>query len=205
LTIVCISINPIGDKSVHVRSDEELIQSLINGDQNAFDMLFKKYSRPLIFFIQQIIHDKSRTEDIFQDTFIKVLENADKFDSRYHFSTWIYRIAFNLSINELKKRKRERILLCNPDEKYTADGERELFEPHPEPITPFDYVLQNEQSAQINSALNRLTTAQRTAFMLKFNHHLTYDEIADVMECSSGTVKSRIHYAVEKIKEIIGA
>jgi len=189
---------------VHICSDEELVQALKNGDISAFDVLFKKYSKPLLFFINQIIHNKSRAEDIFQDTFVKVLEHKEKYDDRYRFSTWIYRIALNLSINELQKKKREHILLCHSHNSGSAAAEKKQSEPYRDFFTPLDYVLQNEQISHIEAALHTLTASQRAAFVLKFYHHLSYEEIAAVMECSIGTVKSRIHYAVENIKNSIG-
>lgn len=183
-----------------VKKDEELIKACAEGDHAAFDILFKKYARPLTFFINQILHNQNRAEDIFQDTFIKVLENAGKFDDRYKFSTWIYRIALNLSINEIRKRQREngRMYAQNIHNTY-----RDILDTIPNKKTPADILESKDRASRINDALNHLSVSKRTAFVLKFYHHLSYEEIANIMNCSIGTVKSRIHYAVEKIQVIV--
>ncbi|KPK95786.1 hypothetical protein AMJ80_03650 [bacterium SM23_31] len=183
-----------------VKKDEELIKACTQGDHAAFDILFKKYARPLTFFIDQILHNRNRAEDIFQDTFIKVLENAGKFDNRYKFSTWIYRIALNLCINELRKRQREnrRIYSQNMDNIYCN-----ILDRIPYLTTPVDILEKKECANRINDALSYLSVSKRTAFVLKFYHHLSYEEIGEIMNCSTGTVKSRIHYAVEKIQVIV--
>lgn len=189
-------------KKLVLGTDEQLIKQCSDGDHAAFDMLFKKYSRPLTYFIYQIIRDHDRSQDIFQDTFMKVLERADRFDEKYRFSTWIYRIAMNLSINELRKKKRENGIRHFPE---SLPGESDPFDSFDNRgSTPHDITEQRDLSEKVERALCKLPDPKRIAFMLKFHHNLSYEEIANIMECSPGTVKSRIHYAVEQLQILVG-
>ena len=186
-----------------VKSDEQLIKACAMGNEEAFDLLFKKYARPLTFFINQMLYDRNRSEDIFQDTFLKVLENADKFNDRYKFSTWVYRIAINLCINELRKKRREQSRVVNKSS-FNADFDNFNFiESFSHDVTPFEILQKKDRKDRVNEALISLPESKRIAFILKFYHHLSYDEIASITECSLGTVKSRIHYAVEKIQILV--
>ena len=186
-----------------VKNDEQLIKACANGNEEAFDLLFKKYARPLTFFINQMLYDQNRSEDIFQDTFIKVLENAEKFNDRYKFSTWVYRIAINLCINELRKRRREQSKMVN-NSPYNPDFDNYNFiESFSHDDTPFEILQKKDRTNRINEAMKSLPQSKRIAFILKFYHFLSYEEIASIMECSIGTVKSRIHYAVGKIQVLV--
>ncbi len=182
-----------------VYRDEELIRRCASGDHQAFDLLFKKYARPLTNFIFNILHDRIRSEDIFQDTFIKVFKNSHKFDNRFKFSTWVYRIALNLSINELKKRKRDK------DHKF--DDEKNgntILDNLSDFITPEEIIERKEKNEKVKAAVEKLPEKKRIAFVLKFYNQLSYEEIAEITECSIGTVKSRIHYSIEKLQIIAG-
>lgn len=190
-------------KKLVLGSDEQLIKQCSKGNHEAFDMLFKKYSRPLTYFIFQIIRDHDRSQDIFQDTFIKVLERADQFNDSYRFSTWIYRIAMNLSINELRKRKRENGIRHFPG---TTDNKTDPFDSFDSgnEKDPLEKAELKDLSSKVDCALRKLPDPKRIAFILKFHHNLSYEEIAGIMECSTGTVKSRIHYAVEQLQILVG-
>jgi len=191
-------------KKLQIGSDEELIKQCSQGNHAAFDILFKKYARPLTYFIYQNVHDHDRAQDIFQDTFMKVLEKAGSFNDQYRFSTWLYRIALNLSINELRKKQRENSRFLNisiydaPENTLTALSILQNRE------TPYDTTMKNDMLDRIDEAVTRLPAPKRVSFLLKFYHNLSYEEIAQIIGCSTGTVKSRIHYAVEQIQILAG-
>ncbi len=184
--------------------DEELIKNCALGDTGAFDLLFKKYAKPLTHFIYNIIYDKERAEDIFQDTFLKVFENSDKFNDKFRFSTWIYRIALNLSINELKRINRQNKIWINPSRDVFKKPETDYLVNYSDNIDPQDILQKKESEDQLKSAIEKLPGTKKLAFILKFYQHKNYEEIAKIMECSVGTVKSRIHYAVEKLQILVG-
>ena len=185
-------------------TDEQLIERCSAGDQAAFDLLFKKYARPLTYFIEQIIHDHDRAEDIFQDTFLRMLKNKEKYDTKYRFSTWIYRIALNLSINELRKRQRENGRIVHKPESDEPDRYLDILDTLSSGDDPYRNIERKDLAEKVGTALGRLPAPKRIAFILKFYHHLSYDEIAGVMGCTRGTIKSRIHYAVEELQILVG-
>ncbi len=187
-----------------IGTDEELIKRCAEGDHSAFDTLFKKYGKQLTFFIHQIINDFDRAQDIFQDTFIKVLEKADQFNDKFRFSTWLYRIALNLSINELKRKQRENNRKYNGRSSDNHDNSEDILNNLRALDTPQSLMEKQDMIERVTKALNRIPGAKRTAFILKFYHNLSYEEIAGVMECSKGTVKSRIHYALEHLQVLVG-
>jgi len=185
-------------------SDEELIKQCALGNDAAFETLFRKYAQPLTHFILQIIHDKDRAQDIFQDTFLKVLKNADSFNDRYKFTTWLYRIALNLSINELRQRKRAGTRMQMHSPAAPADASMEIREAFSAPETPMDILEKKDLADRVAAAVNQLSGPKKIAFILKFYHNGTYEEIARIMDCSLGTVKSRIYYAVDKLQFLLG-
>ncbi|MFC1492440.1 RNA polymerase sigma factor [candidate division KSB1 bacterium] len=184
--------------------DEELIRNCASGDTEAFDLLFKKYAKPLTHFIYNIIYDRDRAEDIFQDTFLKVYENSGKFNDKFKFSTWIYRIALNLSINELKRIKRQSRFWFNPAKDLYDKPETDFLDSFSDHSDPEEILEKKETEEQIKFAIERLPGTKKVAFILKFYQHLSYEEIANIMDCSVGTVKSRIHYAIEKLQILVG-
>ena len=88
-------------------TEQSLVMRCREGDLGAFDILYRKYGTPLVNFLDRMIHDTGLAEDMFQETFIRVLENIERYNPAYRFSTWIYKIATNLCLNELKRQKRE--------------------------------------------------------------------------------------------------
>lgn len=191
-------------KKMVIGSDETLIKRCSKGDHDAFDILFKKYARPLTHFIFQIIHDMDRAQDIFQDTFLKVLQNAGKFNDQFKFTTWIYKIALNLSINEVRKRNRlhARIYLGSPEKPNSTP--QNIIDITSDPDTPENITEKRDMINHVNAALDQLSGKMKTAFILKFYHHFSYEEIAKITQCSIGTAKSRIFYAIEKLQLILG-
>ncbi|MFC1733306.1 RNA polymerase sigma factor [candidate division KSB1 bacterium] len=191
-------------KKIITGSDEQLFRQCAHGDQDTFEILFKKYARQLVYFIYQIIQDYDRAHDLFQDTFLKILENIDKYDDRYRFSTWIYRIALNLSINELRKKQREKKSVQLFSSSDRPDDMLSLLDAVPDPDTLFDIVEKRDRADLVKESVRQLPGPKRVAFILKFYHDLSYKEIADIIGCSEGTVKSRVHYAVEQLQILAG-
>ena len=169
--------------------DSELLYLVKNGDIRVFDELYNRYSGKLLNFIYKMVFDRMTAEDIMQDTFVKAFQNADKYDSQYRFSTWLYRIAANLSINEINKRK----VRLNKKNFLSIENEEESN-------NPSQKVLKDETNQNLLSALSRLSVNHRAVLVMKFFQDLSYNEIAEILNISTGTVKSRIHYGIESLK-----
>lgn len=169
--------------------DHRLLELAVNGEVWAFDQLYNRYAGKLLNFINKMLNDTMIAEDILQDTFVKVFQNAKKYDPKYKFSTWIYRIAINLCINEINKSK----LRKEKNEIIKRDIINEIYNPEKK-------VEITERRQRIISCLDKLSFNHRLVLILKFYQDLSYDEIASILNISKGTVKSRIHYAVEYLK-----
>jgi RNA polymerase sigma-70 factor (ECF subfamily) len=171
-------------------SDAELAVRCRNGDEEAFEILYGKYSRSLFNFIYRMVGDYDRAKDLYNDTFMRVI-TARNYQPRAKFSTWLYRIATNLCLNELKKKRHESL-----EEKLEQGiGFRATT------ISPEDYTGNGELAEKIKRAIDGLTDIQRAVFTLRQYHDLSYREIARIMRCPVGTVKSRLNSAVLALRK----
>ena len=185
-------------------TEQSLVMRCREGDLGAFDILYRKYSIPLVGFLDRMIHDTGLAEDMFQETFIRVLENIERYNPAYRFSTWIYKIATNLCINELKRRKRETFI---PASHQAANGgvcegstENRIAS---EDGTPLEHLEFKETREFIQSLLDMLPDKCRVSFLLRFYYDMTYDDIAYIEDCAVGTIKSRVHYGLQHIRKMI--
>ena len=141
--------------------------------------------------------------DLSQETFIRVYQNIGRFSNLYQFSTWIYRIATNLAIDEMRYRKRRgQVFYRNIwGNKSTAEAKDELeFELKDVRRNPRDEVLRKESGQILEDAIRSLPQKYRVAFIMKEVQELPYDEIAKVLNTSAGTIKSRLHRARELLQ-----
>jgi len=176
-------------------SDHALLEGTLAGDEDAFAELVGRYRNQITSYIYRMINDYDGAVDLAQETFVRVYRAAGRYESTYAFSTYIYRIATNLAISELRKRKRHRLvsltgLLTSPD------GE-ELMDFNPPDLNPLqDVVLVDaERRAVVKRAISTLPERYRAPLVLRDVEGKSYDEIAAILSTSEGTVKSRINRA----------
>ena len=182
-------------------SDEELMQKVKKGDMEAFDILVRRWEHRLFNVIYKIIGDFEASMDIRQEVLLRVYQSAWRYRTHGQFGTWLYRIAVNCSINELRKRQRRRML---PLETYhrSEDGEEQMLQdimPDSNP-GPEEIMQQREMKEQIHRALDRLPTEQRVVIVLKHYEGLKFRQIASILNCPSGTVKSRMRRGLEQLR-----
>lgn len=177
---------------------ERLLARYLDGDRAAFETLVGLYEEKLYAFIARMIGDPHLAEDVFQVVFIKVAKNAGAFDGRASFSTWLYRIARNASLDELRKRRHAPV---RPDPE--SGGMESLADPGVE--SPLEKMARDELAARIRGALALLPEAQREAFLLKEEGDLDFAEIGVILGCGRETAKSRFRLAVGKLRELLGA
>lgn len=164
-------------------NDDELLLKCRKGDTQAFHKLYARYNKVLFNFIYRMVNDYELAEDLLQDTFLRTL--VKHYQPRGKLSNWLYRVAANLCLNELKKGRRT--VQLKGDVSNPGDG------PHKE-------AERRELSNKIQDAISALPAAQRAAFCLRHYHGFTYYQIASVLRCPLGTVKSRIHSAVRSLR-----
>ena len=178
--------------------DLGLVKRAKSGDYQAFDLLVLKYQSRLISTAFKFVKDVQIAEDIVQDSFIKAFKALESFREDSSFYTWIYRIAVNTSKNFLVSKKRKSELL-NSDLSEEASYEIEPVETY----SPEDLLQATQLKKVITETIDQLGEDTRTALTLRELDGLSYEEIADVVNCPVGTVRSRIFRGREVIDEAI--
>jgi RNA polymerase sigma-70 factor (ECF subfamily) len=180
-------------------SDALLVERTVAGDQKAFELLVIKYERRIQRLIGRMVRDVDLVEDIAQETFIRAYRALAQFRGDAQFYTWLYRIAVNTAKKFLMDLKRNPTVSENSfktaDDDETSRVENELTSPE----TPEAVLASKEIAEMVNSAMDALPDELRQAITLREIEGLTYEEIADAMNCPIGTVRSRIFRAREAI------
>ncbi len=181
--------------------DQELVERAQKGDKRAFELLVLKYQRKLARLLSRMVRDPAEIEDITQESFIKAYRALPQFRGESAFYTWLYRIAVNTAKNYLVARGRRA-----PTTTEFSSEEAEGFEDAEllRDIATPDAELQTKQIANaVNKAVEALPEELRTAITLREIEGMSYEEIAQMMDCPIGTVRSRIFRAREAIAEKI--
>ncbi len=180
----------------NAEADLKLVERVKNGDKKAFDLLVLKYQQKVANIISRYIHDSSEVLDVSQEAFIKAYRALPKFRGDSAFYTWLYRIAINTAKNHLAAKGRRPP--TDDVEAVTAE-QMDSGARLKEFDTPEHLLLQDEIARTIRDALNELPDDLRTAISLRELEGLSYEEIAQAMDCPIGTVRSRIFRARDAI------
>lgn len=183
-----------------VDSDAALMLKVQEGDFAAFEALVDKYKQPVINIVARIVRDSTEAEDLAQNVFLQVYKAAGRYKVTAKFSTWLFTIARNLSLNELRRRSRHPAtsLDATPNTEEEDAPARQIED---QGVTSAaDEALQSELVAKIDEVLGELPVNQRTAIILVKEKGLSYDDIAGILGCSVSAVKSLIHRGRETIK-----
>ena len=176
-------------------TDQELVLRAQRGDSRAFDLLLLKYQNRVASLVSRFVNDAAEVEDVTQEAFIKAYRALPKFRGESAFYTWLYRIASNTAKNYLVSRGRRPSADADVgDAEYFEEGEALR-----DSETPENNYLGQELAVAVTEVLESLPEELRMALTLREFEGLSYDEIAEVMECPVGTVRSRIFRAREAI------
>jgi len=184
-------------------TDNSLVREFIAGNDAAFTQLVSRYKDSLTNYLNMTIGDYDTAVDLCQETFLRVYRNIHRYSNIYQFSTWIYRIATNLAIDEMRYRKRRGRVFYNNilgSRSSNNDSEMPEFEITDARRGPRDEMLRKESSRVLGEAIRSLPEKYRTAFIMKEVQELPYETIAKVLNCSAGTIKSRLHRARELLQ-----
>ncbi len=185
----------MGDREI----DQQLLERVQSGDKQAFDLLVIKYQRKLARLLSQFIRDSAEVEDVTQEAFIKAYRALSSFRGDSAFYTWLYRIGINTAKNFLVSQGRKLPTLQGFDNEDAEDFEDGgLLK---EMNTPESELMSQEIAQTVNQTLDSLPEELRTAIVLREIDGLSYEEIANIMNCPIGTVRSRIFQAREAISE----
>jgi RNA polymerase sigma-70 factor, ECF subfamily len=182
----------------HARSDQELVGQAKKGDQAAFRVLVEKYQRRAFAVALAIVRDRDDATDICQEAFLRAWRALDSFDGDAQFYTWLYRILHNLAIDHLRRRRFQAVSLDDeenvmPLADCSLDGD------------PERNLARRRLVASLDEGLQSLSAVQRTVLVLREVQGLSYQEIADTVGCSIGTVMSRLFHARKNLLKAIEA
>ena len=181
------------------RSDGELVRACHHGDKEAFRELVERYQRRVVSVALGMVHNRDDALEIAQDTFIKAFENLTQFKGESSFYTWLYRIAVNRAI-DLQRRERRHPTVPLEDENVSGDGYQDTLKEE-RLGDPYQETQAREIGDRVKEAIDELTPDHKAVILLREVEGLSYDEISRVMQCSKGTVMSRLHYARKKLQK----
>ncbi len=186
---------------LHTPSDEELMSRYAGGDEAAFEIILSRYSRPLFGFLSRYLGRADRAEDVFQEVFYEIIRGRKGYRPRYRFAAWLFRIGRNRAVDRLRRngvRKMES--LDHPSNPREHEGENRVANVVAGDPDPESEVQGRELGKALEGALASLPADQREVFWLKERSELSLGEIAEITGVSQNTVKSRLRYALEKLR-----
>ena len=177
--------------SYQTENDEQLMQRVVRGDERAFSELYDRYNAALMrYFHRMLWKDKEKAEDFVQDFFMKIIRHPEMFDAKRKFSTWMYSVAHNMCKNEYR-----RMEIRKPGDFETASH-----------VTEGDHgdhfgkrIDRKAFMRKLFDELEQMDENRRTTFLLRYEENFSIREISDVLNCSEGTVKSRLFYTLKKL------
>jgi RNA polymerase sigma factor (sigma-70 family) len=183
-----------------IREDHEIIKKALEGDQDSYTRLMKKYHDPVFSLVFKIIHDKEEIEDLVQETFIKAFGSLKSFNENYSFSTWIFKIASNNCIDYMRKKKLKTLSIDMTIEQEEGESSFEL----PDPSYETDKNLIEEQRKKIiQDAINSLPEKYKVVIQMRHQEEKNYDEISEILCMPIGTVKAHIFRAREMLNKYL--
>src|SRR5258708_6630400 len=179
--------------------DASLMLRVKRGDTEAFAELVDKYKQPVMNLVFRLLRDATEAEDLAQGVFVQVYKSAHRYEVSARFSTWLFTIARNLCLNEIRRRSRHPAESLDSSQTETDDLPARQYEDL-KTFTPPDSFLHGELEEKIQAALAELPETQRMAILLCRDQELSYEEIAETLECSLSATKSLIHRGRETLK-----
>ena len=172
--------------------DGALMELVREGDEAAFELLMKRYKNPLVNYLSKLTRDRDRAEEVAQEAFLRLYQNADRYRDRGFFTAYLYRIATNLVRSEERRKARWRTISTL----FAAEDEKSSVSPH-------RHVASGEVAEVVTAALSQLPMRYRAPIVLREIEGLSYAEIAEALECREGTVKSRINRAKARLRDLL--
>jgi len=180
--------------------DSELLARMAAGDEGAFALLVRRYEGKLRVYVAQIVGTEEEARDLVQESFIRVWRNLDQYDSRFRFSTWLFRIAHNLAIDALRRKRPHVPLDLGPDDE---GGELHLDLADPT-RGPLGELANRELADALGREIRSLPPAYRELIVLRHFVGLAYNEIAELKKLPLGTVKNKLFRAHSVLREALG-
>ncbi len=182
--------------------DADVAHLAQQGREPAFRELVRRYERPVFSLVFRMVRDTATAEDLAQDTFIKVLNHIDKYNPEFKFSSWLFKIANNVAIDFLRKRRLDTISMDgSPNASTASDIEATSFDIADDSESALDEMEAKELGSAIERAIGALRPEYRSCIMLRHVEGRSYEEIAATLDLPLGTVKTYIHRARHQLRE----
>ena len=178
--------------SASSEQDRALVEQALGGDQRAYQQLVEKYRDPLTRHVGKMVRDKRQVEDLVQEAFIKAFSSLPSYSADYAFSTWLYKIATNHTIDYLRKKKLSTFSIDKPLQ--TKDGELQMELPDTT-WRPDKHVVRDQRNALIGEAIEHLPEKYHRVIVMRHQQEMSYEEIATELDLPLGTVKAHIFRA----------
>ncbi|MCX6139193.1 MAG: sigma-70 family RNA polymerase sigma factor [Ignavibacteriales bacterium] len=174
-------------------NDLELIQKFKKGDEQAFNQLVSRYQEKVYWVVRRLLPDHDEADDVVQSVFIKMYSSLSSFKGDSSLFTWLYRIATNLALNEIRRKKLKRTFSIDDSVLQHAD---------PEDL-PSAQLEKKELTERIRTAMERLPEKQKKVFVLRYYEEMPYEQIAKILKTSVGGLKANYFHAIRKIGEYL--
>ena len=186
-------------------SDPEVVAQARKGSEAAYRELLTRYERPVFSLVFRMVRDRETAEDLAQETFIKVLKNLDRYSPEFKFSSWLFKIANNLTIDHLRRRRVDTISIEGSPDAVTAESARATSIAVVSPgESPLEELESKELGSAIERAIGKLRPEYRACIMLRHVDGKSYEEIAEIVKLPLGTVKTYIHRARHELRTALG-
>lgn len=183
-------------------SDHELVARAQTGSEKAYRELLGRYQRPVFSIIYRMIRDRELAEDLAQETFVRVFNNIDRYDPRFKFSSWIFKIATNLTIDHIRRKELNTVSIDGSRNAVTSDQiEATSITIASTDENPEELLEAKQLGAEIEDAIGKLRPEYRAAILLRHVDGREYQEIAEILSLPLGTVKTYIHRGRNELRE----
>ena len=183
-------------------SDQQVVVFAQEGREDAYRELIRRYERPVYSLIYRMVRDNETSEDLAQETFIKVLNNINRYRPEFKFSSWLFKIANNITIDHLRRRQLDTISIEGAPDAVTGERMRATAVAVASGgESPLEELESRELGASIEEAIAKLRPEYRACIILRHVEDYSYDEIAEIVKLPLGTVKTYIHRARQELRE----
>ncbi len=193
-----MEINP--NFSDNAKNDFNLVQKAKEGDQKAYAELMQRYKDSIYFMVLKMVNNKDDAMDLTVETFGKAFENLERYRPDFAFSTWLFRIATNNSIDFIRKK---RITTMSIHQMGEDDGEDRTLQIKADVLNPEETSIKKQQTEQLKEIIDRLPSRYKTLITLRYFDELSYEEIAQQLDLPLGTVKAQLFRARDLLSNIL--
>jgi RNA polymerase sigma-70 factor, ECF subfamily len=183
-------------------NDEALMEAYQQGDTRAFEQLLRKHRRPVYNFLQRQVGNEAMAEDLMQEVFLRIIKGAPAYKRQAKFTTWLYTIARNLCVDHTRRAKHRRAASLDQPVGRSEKGQGTLGEMVADASPGVDRrVIGQELQGRLQQAIESLGEEQREVFLMREYLNLPFKEIAEIVGCPENTVKSRMRYALDRLRQ----